>query len=79
MCILQVGCLDTSTSMALPVRQRNVSIPADNELSVPADPSSLTRLLRSHRGFVGQTDDLIVMPHPERLGRGFPLVSGLLQ
>ncbi len=45
--------------MALPVRQRNVSIPADNELSVPADPSSLTRLLRSHRGFLGQTDDLI--------------------
>ena len=45
--------------MALPVRQRNVSIPADNELSVPADPSSLTRLLRAHRGFVGQADDLI--------------------
>ncbi len=22
---------------------------------------------------------LVVMPHPERLGRGFPLVSGLLQ
>ena len=55
--LMQVGCLLTSTSMAL--RQRNVSIPADNGLSVPADPNSLTRWLRSHGGFVGQTDDLI--------------------